>query len=1036
MLTTTAIRLGASPRGSRRAAAGSIAPTCGALLRCRNQQIRTFRFARIWASCLDPEPHREVFRYHRKLRHRFAETLNRRLSWDNHPYADDAKRTLKSSIRECWRRDMRPTGRHVNTGARGRTPDNPTGVRPGRNIEDAERGAMEHLLFGDRGAEEWPYAPPKTRGRARNQQTPPTRSAAVLAEDPSSEVEYIIDPITNRKVPKAAKAPNVPDVPSPTINSGFNSTLHAPSDIPATTFKGYEPQFTSFNPPPISDSHDPVFYDGPPPEAELKKYGPVKLSPYASESAHSEQPNLVSESEEYENNHAQSSKKSISWHSNDGIMATRNNASTDEGRGPNAWTAGSDNLGYKDLDKYVDFTPTHQRRYDDLEKYKPVVPEEEVHAETAQPQQPYPDLASYNTFTFPERDGRPISQEQTVADLEAYEYQQLASDQENARAVQEDLPDHPSDLSDYTPFNYNEPDGRRASAAEEASGYDPREVQQYQAFRYNEPDGKPAFASEEGNYDPSEVQSYQAFRHNEPDGKPLSAENTEGYTAAELRECQETSLDGPPSQTPMADYAADASELRQYGAVNHNEPDGKQTEQVDSTAQSLGEFDREQSAGYRIPYLEPTEEERAEDLDLLRASDVRASFSMEPAAEPVENRDVLESEMARHAAASDVVDEEAAAAVKEAKRRSAEAVEKQGRRLTGNYMRDFPEDFARSWTESTFVPEQSKGAGAPLVQPALDRQPLQPALDRQAKLTPKPAVGDLFSAEPQGLETSYAKERASTPDSPVFVRRYGGQPESAAAANETGVLPSSSQTATPADSQPESKLEQPTLYKILAYDQTMQTVTVAETTSHVSKAEPALTPAEVLVRLSNPARFFPHFGPLQAQGFEIVSGSGDVLVFRKVRGPEDSSAAISAVEAEAEPAPAKEDTKAKVLPVNPIDMTGSKPQRQFPDPAIGRFASPTGFVNYDDVASAASGDAGGGARRSFVSGIDVRREEPVFSGERKGAEESGGKERTTASLPKRMAVGAAWLAGVSYALGVMGEYFKTGGADGTGPKGF
>lgn len=1002
------------------ATAGSIAPTCaGALIRCRNQQIRTFRFARIWATCLDPEPHREVFRYHRKLRHRFAETLNRRLSWDNHPYADDAKRILKSSIRECWRRDMRPTGRHVNTDARGRTPDNPTGVRPGRNIEDAERGAMEHLLFGDRGAEEWPYASPKSRCRARNQHTPSTRSPAVLAEDPTSEVEYIIDPITNRKVPKAAKTPHVPDVSSPAIGSAVDSTLHAAADVP------YEPQFAPFHPPPISDSHDPVFYDGPPPEAELKKYGPVKLSPHASDSAHSERPNLVSESEEYESNHAKPSKESISWHSNDGIMP---NASTDAAHGTNAWTAGSDSLGYKDLDKYVDFTPTHQRRYDDLEKYKPVVPEEDG-LQATQSQQPYPDLASYNTFTFPDRDGRHVSQEQTEADLEAYEYQQLAHDQENARAVQDDLPDHPSDLSDYTPFNYNEPDGRRESAAGEANGYDPQEVQQYQAFRYNEPDGKPASASEEGNYDPAEVQSYQAFRHNEPDGKPLSAENTGSYTAAELREFQETSSDGPESQATKTDSATDASELRQYGAFKHNEPDGKQTEQVDPTAQSLGEFDREQSAGYRIPYLEPTAEERAEDLDLLRASDVRASFSREPAAEPAENRDVLESEMDRHAAASDAVDEEAAAAVREAKRRSLEAaVEEQGRRLTGNYVRDFPEEFARSWTEATFVPEQSTGAGAPLV---------QPALDRQAKLAPKPAVGDLFSAEPQGLETSYAKERASTPDSPVFVRQYGGQPESGAATNETSVPSSSSQTATPAESEPESKLEQPTLYKILAYDQTMQTVTVAETTSHVSKAEPALTPAEVLVRLSNPARFFPHFGPLQAQGFEIVSGSGDVLVFRKVRSPEDSAAAIPAVAAEAEPAaPAKEDTKAKVLPVNPIDMTGSKPQRQFPDPAIGRFASPTGFVNYDDVPSAAGGDAGSGARRSFVSGIDVRREEPVFSGERKGADESGGKEKKTASLPKRMAVGAAWLAGVSYALGVMGEYFKTGGADGTGPKGF
>jgi hypothetical protein len=49
--------------------------------------------------------------------------------------------------------------------------------------------------------------------------------------------------------------------------------------------------------------------------------------------------------------------------------------------------------------------------------------------------------------------------------------------------------------------------------------------------------------------------------------------------------------------------------------------------------------------------------------------------------------------------------------------------------------------------------------------------------------------------------------------------------------------------------------------------------------------------------------------------------------------------------------------------------------------------------------------------------------------------ERGGREKR-AGLPKRMAIGAAWVAGVSYALGVMGEYFKTGGADGLGPRGF
>jgi hypothetical protein len=86
-----------------------------------------------------------------------------------------------------------------------------------------------------------------------------------------------------------------------------------------------------------------------------------------------------------------------------------------------------------------------------------------------------------------------------------------------------------------------------------------------------------------------------------------------------------------------------------------------------------------------------------------------------------------------------------------------------------------------------------------------------------------------------------------------------------------------------AEAQPITELPEPTIYKILAYDPTMQSISTADTTSIVADSASPLTPAEVLLRLSNPTKFFPHFEPLQAQGYEIVSGSGDVLVFRKVR---------------------------------------------------------------------------------------------------------------------------------------------------------
>jgi hypothetical protein len=205
------------------------------------------------------------------------------------------------------------------------------------------------------------------------------------------------------------------------------------------------------------------------------------------------------------------------------------------------------------------------------------------------------------------------------------------------------------------------------------------------------------------------------------------------------------------------------------------------------------------------------------------------------------------------------------------------------------------------------------------------------------------------------------------------------------------------------------ELQEPTVYKILAYDPTMQEINTAETTSIVPDSASALTPAEVLLRLSNPAKFFPHFQPLQAEGYEIVSGSGDVLVFRKVRsaGPQGSkSESASALKRKA---------------TNPIDGMQSSPVA-----ATGNFASPTGFVNHDLPV----------ADPPFKSNIDVRREEPVFSGKSNWQEDSGSTRPKSKGRGKRLLIGAAWVAGCSYAIGVVAEFFRTGGIDGQGPQGF
>jgi hypothetical protein len=104
-------------------------------------------------------------------------------------------------------------------------------------------------------------------------------------------------------------------------------------------------------------------------------------------------------------------------------------------------------------------------------------------------------------------------------------------------------------------------------------------------------------------------------------------------------------------------------------------------------------------------------------------------------------------------------------------------------------------------------------------------------------------------------------------------------------------LTTMSPDATPSSLDTEAPDQQvPGLYKILAYDSSTLQISMATTTSSLSAStsgtgdmESPLHPTEVLSRLNNPAKFLPYFQGLQDEGYEIVSGSGDILVFKRVR---------------------------------------------------------------------------------------------------------------------------------------------------------
>lgn len=212
-------------------------------------------------------------------------------------------------------------------------------------------------------------------------------------------------------------------------------------------------------------------------------------------------------------------------------------------------------------------------------------------------------------------------------------------------------------------------------------------------------------------------------------------------------------------------------------------------------------------------------------------------------------------------------------------------------------------------------------------------------------------------------------------------------------------------------------------YKILAFDTSTQQVSMASTISSLpsqiasAASETIMSAPEVLLSLASPARFLPYISPLQAEGYEIIRGSGDIIVFKKVRDPLEL------------------DSK--------VENTDSTPSHTTINPGDGtRTALPTESADSKDVPPLTSADTVGAkaTRAHSSSGDKVSRQENVFSGERRWEDEKasnegsrkGGARRTV----KRVFWGAAWVAACSYAIGVVAEFFKTGGADGLGPQGF
>jgi hypothetical protein len=662
--------------------------------------------------------------------------------------------------------------------------------------------------------------------------------------------------------------------------------------------------------------------------------------------------------------------------------------------------------------------------------------------------------------------------------------------------------------TEYSAFRYLEPDGKKPVQIDtvETGLADHDSKVEYGAFRYLEPDGKKADVVDNvaaGLSDFDNVTTYGAFAYNEPDGKKPEQIDT--------------------VQKGLEDHDSKTT----YGAFRYLEPDGKLETASDIATGSSGRswLDQEGFSGSsgvgggagadgngsgRSPKsapIEPTlsrtarkklskfnvsDTDKTEDLDLLRPSDVRARMGIirdpkqETDAEKLARRKLLETEFEKAQAANALPSAHDAPADPVIPRdftNSSEDVTPTptARRVTGNFVQDFPEEFSTSWSvkQNTLMPkdqddsleqkkknnehtkglaasqDHSRGDVACRIETSLDRSQIktvekienvndnkvQVSLDsssskaqgpktlpvdeveqqtegnrirkipypflqrkdfneKEAYITKKQAMFENYLLSKRREDVNLMRDvRAKYEDEGdglkfeqyrLVSRKNGQKAALHVKADEIGHANPKNTVATEAIT-----------YKVLAYDRGQNKVTVATVASHVIDESPRLSPSDAITHILQPAKYLPLIDALSAEGYEIVKASKYSLVFRQALPSRESVV----------------DTRR----VNPVDGMRA------PEPPTGNFASPTGFVNHD--LHTPSGTA-------FRSGIDVRREEAVFSGRKKWDEEPSDEKKGKKSVAKRVLLGAGWVAACTWAGSVVVEFFKTGGADGLGAIGF
>lgn len=543
---------GARPLSIRSSGARTLAPAGTSLLGNRHtQQTRDYRF-HLWSSFLEPEYRRSARHRHRLIKYKYAESLNRRLSWDPSPSPEDPKASLRRRVVRYCHWPVWQNGNRMASSAGGRDP---------------HKDAPDSGSHFD-----------STPSRSLWIKDSPDDSAA----GSSTAEEYFIDPITNRRVWKKTYG---------NPQRGSQDPAKPPSPY------GSQPGGSQ---PPQTSAVPPLYSDGPPPSAELNKYQALNIDQVTTERASAvddmtaadgfQYPNRPMKSEEYALNHLPPDETAERYEDLHKYQPTEHDAIRD--------TVETPYEKYEDLDLYKptehdeikDTWAPSVQKYEDLHKYKPTE-HDEIRDVSLESPPKYEDLHNYRPAEHDEIIGTVVDSKPMYDDLNDYrprEHDQIITPEESMPKY-EDLGKYKTyegrddfavdeneskpkyeDLDQYQPL-YHQEDKVEAEGASEYEDLDKYrsgvfkdlqpvpedqpfeqygDLDQYKAFRYQEPDGKAAVEQD------AVEESLEEF-----DGKTENRENLEdamtGYIAvsdavdreasASIQHLRQRFQDGEPS---------------------------------------------------------------------------------------------------------------------------------------------------------------------------------------------------------------------------------------------------------------------------------------------------------------------------------------------------------------------------------------------------------------------------------------------------------------------------------------------------------